>query len=163
MPLKIWQKSSLSNIPPKSPSGPNNPQLSEYLAISTRTQTNWSGPIPPPEVLEKYNQILPGMAQRILAMAEKQSDHRQKVEVAVIKSDIVKSYLGMIFATIIVLFGMAVAALIAVLGNSANSKILAAFIVAFDFGAVVLIAVNNKKSQTRQLDKRRDSSLNPPQ
>ena len=96
-------------------------------------------------------------------MAEKQSDHRQKVEVAVIKSDIVKSYLGMIFATIIVLFGMAVAALIAVLGNSANSKILAAFIVAFDFGAVVLIAVNNKKSQTRQLDKRRDSSLNPPQ
>jgi uncharacterized membrane protein len=40
----------------------------------------FSGPIPPPDLLERYNQIIPEGADRILKMAEKQSAHRQKIE-----------------------------------------------------------------------------------
>ena len=40
----------------------------------------FSGPIPPPDLLEKYNNIIPNGADRILAMAEQQQAHRQFME-----------------------------------------------------------------------------------
>lgn len=40
----------------------------------------WSGPLPPPAVLEKFNQIVPGSAARILKMAEKEQQHRVSYE-----------------------------------------------------------------------------------
>ena len=47
----------------------------------------YSGPLPSPEALEKYNQVLPGAAERILAMAENQGKHRQDIERKVIESN----------------------------------------------------------------------------
>jgi len=35
-----------------------------------------SGPLPHPEILSGYEKVLPGSADRILKMAEKQQDHR---------------------------------------------------------------------------------------
>lgn len=46
----------------------------------------FSGPLPPPEVLEKYNAIEPGSANRIIRMAESQAQHRQSLERTVIES-----------------------------------------------------------------------------
>lgn len=149
--------------PPQNPSQPPQPGDRRLVASISRTEVNWSGPIPPPEVLEKYNAILPGMAERILAMAEKQSNHRQDLEKKVIGADVIKSYLGMIFALIIVLAGIVAAVWIAIYGNSANSKLLAGFIVAFDFGTIGLIALGNKKAQERQLEERKKAALAPPQ
>jgi uncharacterized membrane protein len=40
----------------------------------------WSGPTPSPEVLRQYEEILPGAADRIISMAERQSEHRQQLE-----------------------------------------------------------------------------------
>ena len=40
----------------------------------------WSGPLPPPAVLEKFNQVVPGSAARILKMAEKEQQHRVNYE-----------------------------------------------------------------------------------
>jgi uncharacterized membrane protein len=34
----------------------------------------WSGPLPPPAVLEKFSQIIPNGAERIVAMAIKPRD-----------------------------------------------------------------------------------------
>ena len=45
---------------------------------------SFSGPIPSPETLAKYNEIIPNAAERILAMAEKQQEHRQQLERRVI-------------------------------------------------------------------------------
>ncbi len=61
----------------------------------------FSGPIPPPEALEKYNRVLPTAAERIMAMAESQSAHRQKMETRVIESVIRRSYLGLTFGFIL--------------------------------------------------------------
>ncbi|HQH25465.1 MAG TPA: DUF2335 domain-containing protein [Bacteroidales bacterium] len=36
----------------------------------------YSGPVPAPEALEKYNQVIPDGADRIMKMAENQSNHR---------------------------------------------------------------------------------------
>ena len=38
------------------------------------------GPIPPPEMLAKYNEIDPGFAGRIMNMAEGEQSHRHKTE-----------------------------------------------------------------------------------
>ena len=43
-------------------------------------QEFFSGPLPPPEQLEHYGRIVPNGAERVLAMAERQSQHRQDLE-----------------------------------------------------------------------------------
>jgi len=55
---------------------------------------SFTGPLPPPEVLEKYNQVLPGLAERIMAMAEQQSKHRQGLERTVVDSNAFVQKLG---------------------------------------------------------------------
>jgi uncharacterized membrane protein len=52
----------------------------------TAHAAHFSGPLPPPEILVKYNEALPGCAERIIAMAETQSKHRQSLESKVIES-----------------------------------------------------------------------------
>jgi uncharacterized membrane protein len=44
---------------------------------TTRTaEIAFEGPIPPPDMLHRYNQIIPNAAERILAMAENENRHR---------------------------------------------------------------------------------------
>lgn len=64
----------------------------------TEIISEYSGPIPPPSILSGYEKILPGSAERILAMAEKQSNHRQNMEEKMIKSESRDSLLGILFA-----------------------------------------------------------------
>ena len=41
---------------------------------------SFKGPIPHPELLQKYEDIQPGFAERMVSMAEQQLDHRIKFE-----------------------------------------------------------------------------------
>lgn len=59
------------------------------------------GPIPDPETLAKYDSIIPNGAERIMIMAEKQSDHRMRLESSVITSQVKQSNIGQIFAFLI--------------------------------------------------------------
>lgn len=61
----------------------------------------FAGPLPPPEVLEKYDQVVSGAASRIMDSAESQTAHRQKLESRVITWDIIKSVVGLVFAFLI--------------------------------------------------------------
>ena len=65
------------------------------------TTTSWTGPIPPPDALERYESILPGAADRILSMSEGQIEHRIQLEKKVVGGDSVRSYLGIVSALII--------------------------------------------------------------
>ena len=58
----------------------------------------FSGPIPHPDIIRKYEEILPGAAERIISMAEKQSNHRQDMEKLMIKAEVRDSFFGVIFA-----------------------------------------------------------------
>lgn len=72
----------------------------------------WSGPLPPPAALERFDQIIPGGADRILKLAEEQQAHRQALEkseqVALISQDKRGQWLG--FAVILCAIGAAVGA-----------------------------------------------------
>ena len=45
-------------------------------------QQQWSGPMPDPASLERYDHVVPGSAERILVMAEKEQQHRHDLEKA---------------------------------------------------------------------------------
>ena len=67
---------------------------------------SFSGPIPHPDILLKYNGIIPDAADRILKMAEKQATHRQYIEKWAVISGSLLSPLGVICALIIALAGL---------------------------------------------------------
>jgi len=56
----------------------------------------FSGPLPPPEILIKYNEIVPNGADRILTMVENQELHRQNLETRIVDSDVKQSQRGLI-------------------------------------------------------------------
>ncbi|MHB8836708.1 MAG: DUF2335 domain-containing protein [Candidatus Methylomirabilia bacterium] len=47
-----------------------------------------SGPLPPPEDLARYNQVVPGFAERIVVMAESEISHRHSQESRSIDADV---------------------------------------------------------------------------
>jgi len=67
---------------------------------SVKKMVAWAGPLPPPQAIQKYEEIIPGAANRILEMTEKQQAHRFDMERKVIAGDSTRSLLGMIFGFI---------------------------------------------------------------
>ena len=66
-------------------------------------QETFSGPLPPPAILAAYNQIIPNAADRILAMAERQSAHREALEARVVEGNLASQRRGSYFAFLIML------------------------------------------------------------
>jgi uncharacterized membrane protein len=61
----------------------------------------YSGPLPPPGMLAQYEDISPGFAERIVAMAERQAAHRQKREAFADRWSVLVALIGQIFAFIL--------------------------------------------------------------
>jgi len=60
--------------------------------------SQFSGPIPPPDALAKYDGIVPGAAERILKMAENEAASRQRNDDKLVDNIVRTSYLGIFFA-----------------------------------------------------------------
>ena len=104
---------------------------------------SFSGPLPPPDDLKKYNEILPGAADRIMTMAEKEQSHRHDSDRILIEGEIRTTRFGQVFGFIIALFGFGVAIFMAYLGLS-----WASFGVFFTtIGSIVYTFVTGKKKR----------------
>jgi uncharacterized membrane protein len=68
---------------PPSPSGAPRQHL-----ITQSASITWTGATPPPAFLREYDEISPGVAKRILAMAPDQQDHRLAVENKLVDQEI---------------------------------------------------------------------------
>jgi uncharacterized membrane protein len=62
---------------------------------------SFSGPLPPPEILARFDEVVPGAAARIIDMAQKQSDHRMDLEKTTVHGELTRSYLGLGSGTIV--------------------------------------------------------------
>jgi len=136
----------------------NNPQARNPSQLKVQQVEISSGPIPSPQILQQYNNIIPDAAERIIRMAEKQSDHRIDLESKVVSSNIVKSYIGMVLATIISVYGLYIAKEISINGNPWAAAIIAAL----DLGGLVSVAIYNVLSQKKERESRRESSTASP-
>jgi len=80
------------------------------VTVSASISQQYSGPLPPPELLERFNQVIPSGAERIMAMAEQQSAHRINIETTVVKNQQWQSTLGQYFALFVTVFGLSISA-----------------------------------------------------
>ncbi|MGH7520277.1 MAG: DUF2335 domain-containing protein, partial [Gemmatimonadales bacterium] len=67
----------------------------------------FSGPLPHPDDLAKYEQAIPGSGERIIRMAESQATHRQELEKKVVGSNVFGERLGQVFGFVISLVAIA--------------------------------------------------------
>jgi uncharacterized membrane protein len=62
---------------------------------------HYSGPIPSAQELQRYEQVQPGLADRIVSMAEKEQGHRHTIETTTMNLDFAEGKRGQIFAFLI--------------------------------------------------------------
>ena len=77
--------------------------------VSKRKGTGRINPdenFPSPGMLRDYEKIIPGLAQKIISYAERQTMHRIEMERKLITSNIRKSYMGLIFGFLIGVTGI---------------------------------------------------------
>ena len=113
----------------------------------------FSGPLPHPEILKKFDEVVPGAAERIIKMAEEQSSHRKELEKRVIDSDISRSKWGQILGFTIAIVGLIVAAFVAIYGNAIAGGIigvgtLASLVGVFMYGSTTRSKEREEKSKS---------------
>lgn len=124
-----------------------------HVTAQQSTQVSFRGPIPPPEILEAYERVLMGSADRILTMAEEQSRHRKRLEEAVVKGGSRNQILGMTLAFMLSLVTI-------ILGGFLifHDKNLEGFgLVLADLVALVGVFIYGRRTQREELKASRDS------
>lgn len=137
--------------------------------ISERIEVRYEAPLPPPGMMEHYERILPGSADRIIKILEQQSTHRQGLERDKIDSDIHNEKVGQIFAFILALIGLIGGLLLAWQGKSFSG--LTAFLATLTGLIIVFIYGRRRQEKERagKMDKlldamtHRQDKLQPPQ
>jgi uncharacterized membrane protein len=77
----------------KPPANRNNEQQQPSRQASIVSQ-HWSGPLPHPNALAQFNQIIPNGADRIMAMVEEEQKHRIQYESRVVEAQIADTRRG---------------------------------------------------------------------
>jgi uncharacterized membrane protein len=121
------------------------------IGVSTKVE-QFSGPLPPPAILEQYNNVVPGAAERILKMAEEQSNHRRSLEQKVISSDVDNARLGMVFGFIIGLVAILAGVYIVIIDKNNQGYFLS-------LGAIVALVgvfVYGRKKKEQRLEEKKN-------
>jgi uncharacterized membrane protein len=110
----------------------------------------FSGPLPPPQMLEKYDQVSPGAAAIIIAMVQKQQEHRMSLEKQVIDSDVSRSRQGLYAGwSTAVLFALCATYLVSI-GKSIEGTVLGTSIIV----ALVSIFVRGSTERSKEREVR---------
>ena len=83
------QSEKKSNLPLNLPE-PKSEEKAKIIS-ATRQETRieeFSGPLPRPQTLKEYDEIIPNGAERIMSMAEEQSRHRRDMEALMIRGNV---------------------------------------------------------------------------
>jgi uncharacterized membrane protein len=92
-----------------------NPQAQQVIQ-QTQTQS-FSGPIPSPDLLAQYNQIIPDAAERILSMAENEAKHAHSIEMLALTSHAKEKKRGQYFGVLVTALAFITAGVALVLGH----------------------------------------------
>ena len=99
------------------PVNTGNDPVPNGMVIAKMSSLSFSGPLPPPAILHEYDEVLERAAERIFKMAESQACHRQDLEKRVVKSDILKSYLGLTAGFVVAAIAITCGSLVAYNGQ----------------------------------------------
>lgn len=74
------------------------PQMDGRHQVSVVQNQYWQAPLPTPEMLRQFNEIIPDGAQRIMLMAEQEGVHTRHVQKVAVWGTFIGQTLGQIFA-----------------------------------------------------------------
>ena len=97
------------------------------LTVVTKTWVkikSHSGPLPSPETLKKYSNLIPNGAERIMQMAEKQQEHRIWMEKDVVPKQVKQSGRGQIFGFTLAILALTLGSVLTYLGHDTVGGIL---------------------------------------
>ena len=106
-------RGGVPSVPPPTSSSPRT-DFANVAEIALRT-----APLPLPSELAGYEEILPGAAERIFTMAEKQSNHRRQLEVTALSFEGRNSLLGIIAAWFLGTLGLLIGGICIYTGHDA--------------------------------------------
>jgi uncharacterized membrane protein len=130
---------------------PNNPEkIQRQLQMQA---VSFSGPLPPPQLLHQYNEVVPDGAERLMKMAEVQQTHRQELERTVIhgnvRSEARGQWMGLLISLVVVGAGTYLAAI--------GKQLTGGLLVGVDVVALASVFVYGKHLQRQELDKKKES------
>lgn len=129
----------------------------DIIAAWALQSVYFEGPLPPSYMLREYEDILPGAADRIIGMAERQAEHRQSIEKTAISSKSRAEILGVVFAGLIGLG--AIAGGVYLIATGQGTEGLVAIIAAM--GGLVgtfIYGTNSEKKERAEKRRQRDDS-----
>jgi uncharacterized membrane protein len=116
--------------------------------------TSFQGPIPPPELLQQYNEIIPDGADRIVKMAEAQSAHRIDLESTVIKGDDTRANWGLATGFTIGVLIIVLSFILILKGHDTSGTILGSI----DLVSLVGVFVYGRSRRTKELERRNEQN-----
>ena len=115
------------NKPSTKPSAPAQRQQAQ---AGPQVKAEFSGPLPPPDALEKYERVSPGAAERIIAMAETQSSHRHELEKSLVDKGYKQTSKGQICAATLGALAIISGTIAGILGAQWTGSVIGGLVVA---------------------------------
>ncbi len=134
------------NYPTKQQQQPSVPakQQGDGSVTHQLRQSSFSGPVPHPDILLGYNEIVPDAAERILRMAEQDAEHQRNIEMTALKAAASETKRGQIFGLLIGLSALIVSGAAAYLGQTEVAMMIGGTTVV---GLVTVFVVGRWKQQ----------------
>lgn|SRR5690625_1217444 len=117
------------------------------MSMSILRSSAFSGPLPPPEILKGYNEIIENGAERIIRMAENQSTHRMGLENYAIKEELRQSRWGQVFGFILGVIGMGLATVLGLYGHEVVAGIFGSTTI---IGLVTVFVIGRRAQRSNQ-------------
>ncbi|EAA7556099.1 DUF2335 domain-containing protein [Salmonella enterica] len=125
-----------------------NPEVLSRVLDTPKVQAivlkHFQGPVPPPAMLKEYNDVIPGLANRLIELTEKEQSHRHSIESYNVKI----SKRGQIMSFFVVLIIIFAAILFGLNGNT----VLAGILVGIDLAALVTAFIAGKYYSIKTTD-----------
>jgi uncharacterized membrane protein len=115
-----------------------------------RQQQQFTGPLPHPDILQGYEDVLPGVAERIVAMAERQAKHRQDIEQTIVEGGSRRASTGMWLGFVITILFLLVSAGLILAGHTVEGTILGSV----DLVALATVFVVGRAEQRQEREEK---------
>lgn len=126
-------------------------KANQIISVVKESMIAFSGPIPPPEQFEQYERILPGSADRILKMAEKQQDHRMTIEKEAVTKSLNHNRRGQTFGFIAMLLMLGLSVFFVLNGM----KVWAGIIGSVTIATLVTLFISGNVQNNKELKSKR--------
>lgn len=97
----------------------------------------FEGPLPPPDILARYEEVLPGSAERILQMAEQEAEQRRALVASLVSADVSRARWGLWVGAFVALVAIVAATVMALAGHPWPGTV----VIAVDLASVVGVFV----------------------